>query len=133
MNFGEKLLKLRTQYNLSQEELAYKLGVSRQAVSKWELGPSLPETGSIICISDLFNVSLDYLLKDAPENDGIEKLVLRFIGSANSMTDAAKDLICITEDGKIDDTERPRLNEILEMLEKVEMLINEMKAKLNTE
>ena len=41
MSFGEKLLNLRTKYNLSQEALAYKLGVSRQAVSKWELGDSL--------------------------------------------------------------------------------------------
>lgn len=133
MSFGEKLLELRTQYNLSQEELAYKLGVSRQAVSKWELGPSLPETGSIISISNMFHVSLDYLLKDAPRDDDLEKLVLRFVGSANNMTDAAKDLISITEDGRIDDTEKPRLNEILDMLERVETLISEMKTKLNLE
>ncbi len=131
MGFGEKLLELRTKYSLSQEELAYKLGVSRQAVSKWELGPSLPETGSIISISEMFNVSLDYLLKDVPQNEDFDKLVIRFVNSANNMSDAARDLIKITSDGIIDTAEKPRLNEIVKMLENVEMLINEMKTKLN--
>lgn len=130
MSFGEKLYELRTRFGLSQEDLAYKLGVSRQAVSKWELGPALPEMGSIVCISDLFNVSLDYLLKDNHKSDDMERLVVKFISSANNMSDAAKDLIDITSDGVIDDTERPRLDSILEMLESVETLINEMRLKL---
>lgn len=130
MSFGEKLLNLRTKYNLSQEALAYKLGVSRQAVSKWELGPSLPETESIISISDLFHVSLDYLLKDDPKDDDISRLVIRFVNSANSMSDAATDLIRIANDGIIDDSEKPRLSEIIKMLENVELLLNEMKTKL---
>lgn len=52
MNFAEKLLNLRTQYGYSQEALAEKLNVSRQAISKWELGTTLPETDKVIAISD---------------------------------------------------------------------------------
>lgn len=64
MTFGEKIQKLRKEAGLSQEELAYHLGVSRQAVSKWERDNGYPETEKIIHMSRLFNVSLDYLLKD---------------------------------------------------------------------
>lgn len=48
MNFAEKILNLRTEYGYSQETLAEKLNVSRQAVSKWESGATLPETDKII-------------------------------------------------------------------------------------
>lgn len=63
MNFCEKLQKLRKGRNMSQEHLAYKLSVSRQAVSKWESGQGYPEVDKIIMISDIFGVSLDDLLK----------------------------------------------------------------------
>ncbi len=59
---GIKLYELRKQAGLSQEELAEKLGVSRQAVSKWECGESLPDTDNLITISKLYNVSLDALV-----------------------------------------------------------------------
>lgn len=65
MVFGEKLQQLRKQKGLSQEQLALQLGVSRQAISKWELSDSLPDAEKIIQLSDFFNVSTDYLLKDA--------------------------------------------------------------------
>lgn len=55
MNFAEKLLELRTRYGYSQEVLAEKLGMSRQAVSKWELGTTLPETDKVIAISNFFH------------------------------------------------------------------------------
>lgn len=64
MTFGEKLQKLRRGSGLSQEQLAEKLDVTRQAVSKWELGDSLPDAGRILTLSRLFDVSTDYLLKD---------------------------------------------------------------------
>lgn len=64
MNFGEKLQMLRKEQNLSQEALAEKLEVSRQAVSKWENCESYPETDKLILISNLFQVSLDYLMKE---------------------------------------------------------------------
>ena len=64
MAFSEKLYELRKKAGLSQEELADQLGVSRQAVSKWESDKAFPESGTLIGISVLFDVSLDYLLKD---------------------------------------------------------------------
>lgn len=59
---GNKLYELRKKHHLSQEELAEKLGVSRQAVSKWECGESLPDTDNLITISKLYGVSLDELV-----------------------------------------------------------------------
>lgn len=64
MTFGEKIQKLRKEAGLSQEEFSYQLGVSRQAVSKWERDNGYPETEKIVRMSRLFNVSLDYLLND---------------------------------------------------------------------
>ncbi len=62
MTFGEKIHILRKNAGLSQEELAEKLDVSRQAISKWERDAGYPETEKIIRMSRLFGVSLDYLL-----------------------------------------------------------------------
>lgn len=64
MTFGEKLQKLRKEAGLSQEEFADQMGVSRQAVSKWERDSGYPETEKIIHMSRLFNVTLDYLLNE---------------------------------------------------------------------
>lgn len=64
MTFGAKLHALRTDAGLSQEALAARLGVSRQAVSKWELDKTVPDAAAIVTISDIFRVSTDYLLKD---------------------------------------------------------------------
>lgn len=63
MEFREKLQNLRKSQGMSQEKLAELLNVSRQAVSKWESGQGYPETEKLIKISEMFNVSLDYLLK----------------------------------------------------------------------
>ncbi|MBO5980927.1 MAG: helix-turn-helix transcriptional regulator, partial [Clostridia bacterium] len=59
---GNKLYELRKQAGLSQEAFAEKLGVSRQAVSKWECGASLPDTDNLITIANLYNISLDELI-----------------------------------------------------------------------
>lgn len=64
MTFGEKLQKLRKARNLSQEELAAKLSVARQTISKWELDQSTPELGLLAQISDIFGVTTDYLIKE---------------------------------------------------------------------
>ena len=64
MTLGTKLQNLRKQSGMSQETLAGQLGVSRQAVSRWELDASLPETENIIKLAKLFDVSFDYLLND---------------------------------------------------------------------
>jgi transcriptional regulator with XRE-family HTH domain len=69
MKFGEKLQQLRKSNGLSQEQLAEKVTVSRQAVSKWELGESIPDTDNIVQLSKLFGVTTDYLLNDDFESD----------------------------------------------------------------
>lgn len=70
MTFGEKLLKLRKGRGWTQEELATKINVSRQALSKWEQGTALPDTENVLQVSRLFGVSTDYLLNDDYESDG---------------------------------------------------------------
>ena len=67
MKLAEKIQHLRKQNNWSQEELAMQLGVSRQSVSKWESGTSVPDLERILKLSRIFSVSTDYLLKDDPE------------------------------------------------------------------
>ncbi len=68
MNLAERILALRKARNLSQEELAEQIGVSRQAVGKWESGQSQPDLDKVIALSEFFGVSCDYLLKgDVPE------------------------------------------------------------------
>lgn len=69
MTFGEKLQKLRKEKGLSQEQLATQISVSRQALSKWELGTAIPDTENALRISKLFGVSIDYLLNDEYESD----------------------------------------------------------------
>lgn len=69
MTFGEKIQKLRKEKGLSQEELAFQLAVSRQAVSKWERDNGYPETEKIVNMSKIFGVSLDYLLNKESDND----------------------------------------------------------------
>ena len=70
MTMGEKMQKLRKQKNWSQETLAEKLGVSRQAVSLWERGESMPEIDKLIPLARLFGVTADYLLDDTQETLG---------------------------------------------------------------
>lgn len=67
MEFSEKLTALRKQAGLSQEQLADRLGVTRQSVSKWEGGAAFPELVKIISLSEIFDVSVDYLVKDRME------------------------------------------------------------------
>lgn len=67
MTLGEKLSKLRKENNITQEQLADTLGVSRQSISKWENNEAYPETDKLIHMSEMFRCSLDYLLKDSVE------------------------------------------------------------------
>lgn len=64
MKFNEKLIKLRKAAGLSQEELGNKLNVARQTVSKWELGETTPEMNKLEELSNLFEVTIDELVKD---------------------------------------------------------------------
>ncbi|MET3726582.1 transcriptional regulator with XRE-family HTH domain [Fictibacillus halophilus] len=67
MTFSEKLFKLRKQNGLSQEALAEQLNTTRQAISKWENGQGFPETEKLLMLGNIFEVSIDYLLKDTVE------------------------------------------------------------------
>ena len=69
MNFSEKLLTLRKAKDLTQEQLAEKLDVSRQSVSKWESGQATPDLEKIVEISAIFDVTTDYLLKSSEIDD----------------------------------------------------------------
>lgn len=83
MRFEEKIVELRKQKGLSQEELAEQLGVSRQAVSRWELGQTLPDIPNLLQLCELFGVSADYLVKDeeqaAVKSDQNAKTIARLI------------------------------------------------------
>ena len=73
MTFNEKLFSLRRKSGFSQEELAEKLNVSRQAVSRWEMGETMPDAKNLLELSDIFGVSIDYLLRDEMETEKAKK------------------------------------------------------------
>ena len=69
-NLGNRIKNLRNERHLSQEYVAEQIGVSRQSVSKWESGVSRPSTGNLICLAELFDVSLDAFTQETPDNRG---------------------------------------------------------------
>lgn len=97
MILAEKIMNLRKKNGWSQEELADQLGISRQSVSKWESGASIPDLDKIIKMSGLFGVSTDYLLKDEleeisySETDTVEeKLRSISVEEANTFLEESK-------------------------------------------
>ena len=68
MTFSDKLIALRKKAGWSQEELAERLNVSRQSVSKWESAQSMPDIDKILQLSSLFSVTTDCLLKDTQDD-----------------------------------------------------------------
>ena len=89
MEFGNRLYELRKSKGHSQEDLSEKLGVTRQTVSKWELGESTPDMAKLVAMGELFGISLDELVLGkvsgtgavkrflSPENKGRAKKLLR--------------------------------------------------------
>lgn len=73
MKFNEKLINLRKKAGLSQEELGYKLNVTRQTISKWELGQTTPEMDKLKEISNIFNISVDDLLNESAQDSSTKK------------------------------------------------------------
>ena len=69
IQIGIRLAALRKEHGLSQEELAFRLAVSRQAISKWERGESLPDTENLIALSRLYEITLDELINGAPSEE----------------------------------------------------------------
>lgn len=70
MNFAEKLIRLRKAGGMSQEDLADVLGVSRQAVSRWEQGHTYPDVPNLQKLMNVFDVSADYLIRDGHPEGG---------------------------------------------------------------
>lgn len=75
MNFSEKLKEIRKNEGLSQEQLAEKIGVSRQAITKWETGKGLPDIENMVIIAEIFKTTLDELLRDSAAKQESEKSV----------------------------------------------------------
>ena len=94
---GSKLLQLRKKAGLSQGEMADRLGVSRQAISKWECDESLPDTENLIMIAKLFAISLDELVDNVPAAQ-------EACAQSNEANGPAKAL-CAGDDGEEDDDE----------------------------
>lgn len=74
MNLGKKIAELRKKNNLSQEELAEKVGVARQTISKWEIGDTTPDINQVKIISKIFNISIDELVDNDINNVIVEKV-----------------------------------------------------------
>ena len=86
MTFGEKLQYLRKEQNWTQEQLADQIGISRQSLSKWELGAATPDTEHVVRLSRLFSVSTDtLLLDDAP----FPPSAVQAAGAAGNSSEAA--------------------------------------------
>jgi len=77
LNLSEKLQLLRKKNRLSQEELADKLGISRQAISKWESGLSMPDLNKLVILSELYNVTIDSLVKESDEYDNLQSSLIK--------------------------------------------------------
>ncbi len=89
MSLGERIQNLRKENHHSQEELADMLGVSRQAISKWESNQAIPEVNNIIKLSEIYNVTADFLLM------GKENVSLPAIEEDNQITSKAISIIKI--------------------------------------
>ncbi|MCH5297779.1 MAG: helix-turn-helix transcriptional regulator [Ruminococcus sp.] len=132
MSFSDKIRLLRSQNHLSQEELAVKMEVSRQTISKWESGITYPEIDKLIAISNLFHVSTDYLLKEPDQDqrdDQVNRLVLKFLGAAQDMDSISRELVDIMRDGIIDNGEMIKMKSIIQTLNTISNIIEEMKTK----
>jgi len=99
IEIAERLIKFRKEKGLSQEELADKLGLSRQAVSKWERAEASPDTDNLICLARIYGVSLDELLNTADSVEDIVKEQVKGEASSTSSEDKKKDKVHIGADG----------------------------------
>ena len=78
MTFGERLYELRKNKNISQEELAELLDVSRQSISKWENDKAYPEMTRLLFMSEYFDVSLDYLMRGTDSDESNNDLTVGY-------------------------------------------------------
>lgn len=130
IEIADRLIKLRKKYGYSQEELADKLGLSRQAVSKWERAEASPDTDNLICLAKLYGVSLDELLNT---DESVETIVEEQIkpgqhkeegvhlvdDEGNEVHITNKGVTLVDEHGK-----KVEKNKILSKAEKVNILLS---------
>ncbi|MCX5775028.1 MAG: helix-turn-helix transcriptional regulator, partial [Firmicutes bacterium] len=106
IEIANRLVNLRKQKGFSQEELAEKLGLSRQAVSKWERAEASPDTDNLICLAKLYGVSLDELLKteqtinDIVEEKPLEEKKAEDSGKKKTSVHIGIDGIHVIDDGE---------------------------------
>ena len=102
MTLSEKILRLRTEKGLSQLELAEQLEVSRQSVSKWETGQSVPDLDKLIKLSDLFGVTVDELVREGerPQPPQPEPRVI-YVRERHSPTSTQRSGVCVEVAGLI--------------------------------
>lgn len=130
MNFADKLKELRKSKNMSQEQLAEKLYVSRQAITKWENGTGLPDIENIVAISNLFNESLDSLLSE--EKGLMSRNVFLYHTSTNYDLECAKQIeffFGIAHEVIIERTENEQIEVILSS-NKLNFLNQQAKVKI---
>lgn len=103
MTLSEKILHLRSQKGLSQLELAEQLGVSRQSVSKWETGQSVPDLDKLIKLADLFSVSVDELVREGerPQPEPQPEPQVVYVREKYSLTGTQRAGICAEAAGLI--------------------------------
>ena len=105
IEIADRLVKLRKKYGYSQEELADKLGLSRQAVRKWERAEASPDTDNLICLAKLYGVSLDELLATDEDIDTIVEEQVKEnkeeAPKADAQEEEKKDKVTIDDDGVV--------------------------------
>lgn len=132
IEIADKLVKLRKKHGYSQEELASKLGISRQAVSKWERAEASPDTDNLICLAKLYDVSLDELLATDEDIETIveeqvknkkDKVVISGKGIAfqddegQSVVVNKKGVCFVKEDGTVVTKKKTRLGIVTDIIE----------------
>lgn len=90
MSIAERLQELRRKAGYSQEQVAEKLGISRQAISKWESGQGNPEIDNVVKLTEIYNVSADYILLGRENNISVSELDKKTEPEKKTMSKEAK-------------------------------------------
>ena len=96
MNLAEKITELRKKKGISQEELAEILNVSRQTISRWEVGIALPDAVNLVQLSKVFDVSTDYLLHNEYQNENDLPIVKKTVISEKEKSGLKTSIILFT-------------------------------------
>ena len=86
MILSEKITELRKRSGLSQEEFGEKIGVSRQAVSKWEMAQTVPDVTKVVAMAEFFEVPVDFLLKDEYDISSLSEKTSKLVQTGNDQS-----------------------------------------------